>query len=672
MGKLNPPYRNGQARTITFCVTEECNLRCKYCYMTEKNSFRRMSFDVAKKAVDFFLHQPIERETVIWDFIGGEPTLEMELIDAISDYIKQQLFLMGHPWFDDYMFNIGTNGLLYRTDLVQKYLIKNEGHVSISITIDGTKAKHDLMRVRADGSGSYDEVLESVRLWLQQYPGSSTKVTFSSDDLPFLAESIIHLWDIGIDRIPANVVLEDVWKEGDDLLFEKQLKLLADYVIDHRLYFSKSVRFFDPTVGFPLGKMHKDSNFCGSGKMIAVDASGNLFPCVRFLDFCIPHKPPLMSGNIYAGYNQKNRKAFESLSIDLLNDRECKKCPIASGCFSCAGNNYSCASENTIFQRTKFHCAMQKAQVRANEYFWNRFVEVENRISPHEHIRKEYYTSEGWVPDGAKFLYIIIDEGCTPVCNYRKNTQGFSMSTFALEKGLQYAEQEHMIPVFIGNPYAQLSRIAKKKLHVVISDSFVQDVLDNPICEFIPVYNASNLQSPIRSNSCILSINRERLDQIAESIKKLYNYSSRINLKVTDLCFWDKQDYLIYHSQLCQIDIPLRQRLNVFSDTSPQNNGGCQAGVTEFTLAPNGKLYHCPGYYYELPNDYICDIEEIDNLRNVDISLHDRSKSPKCQTCHNNHCEQCTLQNALFTGYPNIPAEEYCAIYHIAQGTDAE
>ena len=44
MGTLDPGYKMGKARMITFCVTEECNLRCKYCYMTDKNSFNRKIF----------------------------------------------------------------------------------------------------------------------------------------------------------------------------------------------------------------------------------------------------------------------------------------------------------------------------------------------------------------------------------------------------------------------------------------------------------------------------------------------------------------------------------------------------------------------------------------------------------------------------------------------------
>lgn len=49
MGELPRPYNDGNAQLITFCVTEECNLRCKYCYMTEKNSYHRMTLDTAKK-----------------------------------------------------------------------------------------------------------------------------------------------------------------------------------------------------------------------------------------------------------------------------------------------------------------------------------------------------------------------------------------------------------------------------------------------------------------------------------------------------------------------------------------------------------------------------------------------------------------------------------------------
>ena len=232
MGTLPRQFADGNYQSVTFSVTEDCNLRCKYCYMTGKNEFKKLDLETAKKIVDFVLSLEPQTNAVAWEFIGGEPTLEMELIDKIADYAKLRMFELNHVWFNNYIFNIGTNGILYDSPEVQEFIRKNASHVTIGITIDGTKQKHDLQRVTKDGKGSYDQVVRNIPLWLEQIPGSSTKVTFASEDLCFLKDSIVHLWAMGLMNIPANVVFEDVWKEGDDLLFENQLYELADYILN--------------------------------------------------------------------------------------------------------------------------------------------------------------------------------------------------------------------------------------------------------------------------------------------------------------------------------------------------------------------------------------------------------------------------------------------------------
>ena len=42
-------------KSITFIVTKDCQLACKYCYLVGKNAKERMSWDVAKKAIDYIL-----------------------------------------------------------------------------------------------------------------------------------------------------------------------------------------------------------------------------------------------------------------------------------------------------------------------------------------------------------------------------------------------------------------------------------------------------------------------------------------------------------------------------------------------------------------------------------------------------------------------------------------
>ena len=44
-------WRKNEPQQLSFVVTQDCNLRCKYCYMVGKNSEHRMSFETAKKII---------------------------------------------------------------------------------------------------------------------------------------------------------------------------------------------------------------------------------------------------------------------------------------------------------------------------------------------------------------------------------------------------------------------------------------------------------------------------------------------------------------------------------------------------------------------------------------------------------------------------------------------
>ena len=93
-------WQFGRTKNITFIVTKDCQLACKYCYLVGKNTKERMSWEIARQAVDYILEREEEfrEESVVWDFIGGEPFLEIDLIDKICDYIKVELFRRNHPF----------------------------------------------------------------------------------------------------------------------------------------------------------------------------------------------------------------------------------------------------------------------------------------------------------------------------------------------------------------------------------------------------------------------------------------------------------------------------------------------------------------------------------------------------------------------------------------------
>lgn len=379
----------GNAKTITFIVTKDCQLACKYCYLVGKNSHERMSWDVAKKAIDYILSQNFPENSVIWEFIGGEPFLEIDLIKKICDYLKKELFRLNHKWFNSYRFSFTTNGLNYSSPKVQSFIHKNIRHLSIAITIDGTKIKHDLNRIYKgkNPKGSYDDVVRNIPLWLSQFPDVGTKVTISSEDIPYISDSVLHLFSLGIHQVNINCVFENVWKEGDDKLFEEQLLTLADQIIENHLYQEFNCSFFSLNIGKPLPNS-QNNNSCGSGKMIAVDSSGNFYPCNRFTQFSLRNKRPRIIGNVVDGLNQNKLRPFLCLTRDSQSTLKCYNCEVASGCAWCQGENYDSAEGNTIFQRSTAICLMHKARVRANNYYWNKLFQYLDTIEKHELISK--------------------------------------------------------------------------------------------------------------------------------------------------------------------------------------------------------------------------------------------------------------------------------------------
>lgn len=400
-------WQEDKARDITFIVTKDCQLACKYCYLVGKNTKERMSWEVAKQAIDYILthEDDFREESVVWDFIGGEPFLEVDLIDKMCDYIKTEMFRRNHHWFNSYRFSFSTNGINYHTDKVQQFIKKNREHLSIGITIDGTKRKHDLNRIwktkemdlgvmpkLEEERGSYDDVVKNIPLWLQQFPNGGTKVTISSGDIPFICESVLHLYSLGIKEVNINCVFEDVWNVDDDKLFEEQLINLADAIIDNYYYKKCSCSFFSEDIGKPQDPIWDNVNWCGAGRMLAVDANGFFYPCTRFAQYSLREKKARIIGNVKDGIDKNKLRPFLTLDRISQSKQECIDCEVASGCAWCQGENYDAADTNTIFQRSTAICKMHKARVHANNYYWNKLyrkLELEGKREEFEKNMKE-------------------------------------------------------------------------------------------------------------------------------------------------------------------------------------------------------------------------------------------------------------------------------------------
>ena len=377
----NPNTEN--VRTITFQITDDCNLCCSYCYQINKGH-HKMSFEIAKKFIDKLLHNDklIENYVksknslgVILEFIGGEPLLEIDLIDQIIDYFIKQCIILHHPWIDRFRVSICSNGVLYFTPKVQDFIKKHQTHLSFSISIDGNKKLHDTCRVFPDGTGSYDLAIKAAKHYMKhydQYLGS--KMTLSPSNINFTSSALINLWENGYSYIYANCVYEKGWTIEHAKILYNELKKTADYLLNNYLEKIKGTSILN----FDLNQQKNISNrnFCGGdGNMLAIDYKGDLYPCLRYMESSIGQsQSPYIIGNVNdgIGYNQQTKDMIAGLDVTYQSQspQECLDCPVSSECGWCSALNYQ--EFGTINKRTTYTCLMHKARVLANYYYQNK------------------------------------------------------------------------------------------------------------------------------------------------------------------------------------------------------------------------------------------------------------------------------------------------------------
>lgn len=374
-------------KNITFVVTENCNLACTYCYETHKTN-RRMTRETAKEAIDFIFNEEKVNgyydldscPGVILDIIGGEPLLEIDLINFIVEYFKVKAFGMGHCWATNYMVSISSNGTLYPTKKVQDFLARNQGKVSFGISIDGNKELHNACRIFPDGSGSYDAVLEGVKIWIKNEAMPSTKITLSPQNIAFTSEAIIDVWKTGVIGNFTNFVFEEGWTVEHAKIAYDELKKLADYLLDNRIYNNYYTSLFSEHVG---SRLEDDKNWCGgNGDMLAIAPDGKCYPCIRFMKYSLstPGRKEQPVGDIYSGLDNKDENEWlcklKSITMSSQSTDKCNNCEIAQGCSLCTGYNYDKFGDPNV--RATYICQMHQARVLANHYYWNKLYKQLN------------------------------------------------------------------------------------------------------------------------------------------------------------------------------------------------------------------------------------------------------------------------------------------------------
>lgn len=375
------------ARAITFQVTDDCTLRCSYCYEHHK-ACRGMSLETGKRIVDQLLDlyekgcsdfiNP-NTKAVVLDFIGGEPLLEAALIEHICDCWFSECWRRKIPLAPFTRISFATNGQLWFSPEAQHLFEKYHEMMAVTVSIDGVKELHDKYRLDASGIGSFDKAWAAFQDG-KKYGWRNSKMTFVPGSIKYIAPSVQMMVNEGCEIIHCNFAYEPVYTAADAREIFDALKELSDWLIDAKkdVYIS----MLDEPIGTPKPP-EENENYCGgTGDMIAFSPSGKAYPCIRYAPISVGEKlaEPMRLGDCHAGLYTTKRQQDTKAMLDAItrasqSSQKCLDCPVATGCGWCSGYNYEyCGTPNC---RTTNICLAHKGRVLGAYYYHNkRYISV--------------------------------------------------------------------------------------------------------------------------------------------------------------------------------------------------------------------------------------------------------------------------------------------------------
>ena len=336
---------------ITVQLTQNCNFRCKYCIYSETHNTRqrshsteRMTWETAKKAIDFLREHSVDSPEVNIGFYGGEPLLEFPLLKKAVEYSEQQF--EGKKL----TFNITTNGTLLNDEMIYFF---QEHDVSLMISLDGPKEINDKNRVFANGKGTFDTVAKQISRIREIAPQYGAKLQISmvmdpSNDFDCINEICLNDSEFRTLSLQPAIVERDagedevVFSEEYTWKFEYQkfLSILSYYnrfpqdevsPIARRSMLSAVKDYEQIESGAALRRIDAPSGPCIPGQLrVFVHVHGQLFPCERVSE----RSPAMCIGTLDDGFNLEN--AQKILNVGKLTEESCKNCWCFRYCTLCA------------------------------------------------------------------------------------------------------------------------------------------------------------------------------------------------------------------------------------------------------------------------------------------------------------------------------------------------
>lgn len=276
-----------------------------------------------------------------------------------------------------------------------------------------------------------------------------------------------------------------------------------------------------------------------------------------------------------------------------------------------------------------------------------------------------------------KYILVLLSKSSVSFCNYNslENQEGL-ISLQDLKNTVVFALKNNLKVNFL-YPDFDLDKSYEELIEEVEHVKIIPFSQRKKYEKGILVLDSKRLDSgekldKLEHANVILKLQKEYLPVLSSQILKLLPKTERINLILMDVETYSEDDYAVYEQQLDKIakkivkisgekDIP---ELNFLTDrTVLTQMNNCEAGINHLTVAPNGKLYLCPAFYYDNEASDLGVLRNEIEIKNA--QLLELKYAPICRVCDAFQCKRCVFLNKKNTLEFNTPSAQQCITSHI-------
>ena len=277
-----------------------------------------------------------------------------------------------------------------------------------------------------------------------------------------------------------------------------------------------------------------------------------------------------------------------------------------------------------------------------------------------------------------EYLIIQLDDTSTSYCHYenpmrKENLIGLD----TLKSGILFAMKENLMIQFVFPDYelpSEYKDVIETIDHSKIVPSLCEDETLRDEADVIVYHDWTGLTFGKfeEGKSYVLRTTKADLFENYMFIKDVLSKVTRLNIVITDIESFKTEEFKCYQQILETLSGCLEKlyaagktpQLNILTDRmmlKEMNN--CGAGESNITLAPNGKFYVCPAFYFYDESNNIGSLSEGLNIKNKQLYRLDHA--PICRHCDAYQCKRCIWLNHKTTLEVNTPSREQCVLAHL-------